>query len=180
MEEMMLRDRTDRARRPGAAEFTDLDDIVAEVFASLAGEDVAGDEEPAAPRRATEKRAGLQRRTSAVLERREPAEVAEEGMERASSGLDDRAEHTFADHPDPPANAEPPVDELYSQAEALAIAAEDADLVRQATTWLATRPNAEQLLDRIRVAILEFTSPQHFGEGNPSTSRSSPEGEKGG
>jgi hypothetical protein len=180
MEEMMLRDRTDRARRPGAAEFADLEDIVAEVFASLAGEDVAGDGETAAPRRAIEKRAGPQRRTNAVLERREPADVAEEGMERASSEPDDGAEHTFADHPDPPANAELPVDELYSHAEAAAIAAADADFVRQAAAWLATRANAEQLLDRVRVAIVEYTDPQHFGEGDPDTSRSSPEGEKGG
>ena len=176
----MLRDRTDRGRRPGAAEFADLDDIVAEVFASLAGQDVAGDKEAAAPRRAIEKRAGPQLRTNAVPERRKPADVAEEGMERVSSEPDDGTEHTFADHPDPRANAELPVDGSYSQAEALAIAAEDADFVRQAATWLATRPNAEQLLDRIRVAILEFTGPQHFGEGNPGTSRSSPESEKGG
>jgi len=176
----MLRDRTDGARRPRAAEFTDLEDIVAEVFASLAGQDVAGDKEAAAPRRAIEKRAGPQLRTNAVPERRKPADVAEEGMERVSSEPDDGTEHTFADHPDPRANAELPVDGSYSQAEALAIAAEDADFVRQAATWLATRPNAEQLLDRVRVAILEFTGPQHLGEGDPGTSRSSPEGEKGG
>ena len=65
--------------------------------------------------------------------------------------------------------------------EALAIAAEDADFVRQAAAWLATRPNAEQLHDRVWVAVIECRSgPQHFGEGDPDTSRSSSEGEKGG
>jgi hypothetical protein len=181
MEEMMLlRDRTDRARRLGTKEFADLDDIVAEVFASLNGEDAADDLERTAPRRALEKRAGPQRQTSAVPERREPAEVAEDGIDRAPSEPKDEAEHAFADHPDPPADAELPVDELHSRGEALAIAAEEADFVREAAAWLAIRPNVEQLLDRVRVAVLEYTGPQHFGEGDPATSRSSPEGEKGG
>jgi hypothetical protein len=181
MEEMMLRDRTDRARRPGPAEFTDLEDIVAEVFASLAGEDVAGDEEPTAPRRAVEKRNGPQRRSSPSPERRQSAEAAEDGVEAALSPPEDGAEHAFADRPDPPADPELPTDESYSRGEPLAITAEDADFVRQAAAWLAPRPNVEQLLDRVWVAVVECRSrPQHFGEGDPDTSRSSPEGEKGG
>jgi hypothetical protein len=178
---MMLRDSTDRPRRPGPAEFTDLEDIVAEVLASLDREDATGDEEPIAPRRVIEKRAGPQRRTSAVPERRQPVEVAEDGMVPASSTAEDGDEHAFADRQDPPADPELPMDELYSRGEALAIAAEDADFVRQAAAWLATRPNAEQLLDRVWAAVVECRSgPQHFGEGDPDTSRSSPEGEKGG
>jgi hypothetical protein len=180
MEEIMLRDRTDKARRLGAADIADLEDIVAEVFASLAGEDAAGDEEPAVPRRAVEKRTGPQRRTSAVPERRQPADVAEDGVEAALSPPEDGAEHAFSDHPDMPVDAELPANELYSDAEAAAIAAADADFVRQAAAWLASRANAEQLLDRVRVAVLEYTGPQHFGEGDPAISRSSPEGEKGG
>jgi hypothetical protein len=180
MEEIMLRDRTDKARRLGAADIADLEDIVAEVFASLAGEDAAGDEEPAVPRRAVEKRTGPQRRTSAVPERRQPAEIAEDGVEAALSPPEDGAEHAFSDHPDMPVDAELPANELYSHTEAAAIAAADADFVRQAAVWLASRANAEQLLDRVRVAVLEYTGPQHFGEGDPAISRSSPEGEKGG
>ena len=60
----MLRDRMERARRLGVAEFADLEEIVAEVLASLDGEDPAGDEEPLALRRAIDKRAGPQRRSS--------------------------------------------------------------------------------------------------------------------
>jgi hypothetical protein len=183
MEELMLRDRTDTARRLGAADIADLEDIVAEVFASLAGEDAIGDDKPIAPRQAIEKRANPQRRTSAVPERRQPTEVAEDGMVPASSPAEVGDEHAFADRPDPPADPELPMGELYSRGggEALAIAAEDADFVRQAAAWLATRPNAEQLLDRVWLAVIECRSgPQHFGEGDPDTSRSSPEGEKGG
>ena len=179
----MLRDRTDKARRLGRADIADLEDIVAEVFASLAGADAADDEEPAGPRRAVEKRANLRRRTSAVPERPQPAEVAEDGTVPASSPAEVGDEHAFADRPDPPADPELPMGELYSRGggEALAIAAEDADFVRQAAAWLATRPNAEQLHDRVWVAVIECRSgPQHFGEGDPDTSRSSPEGEKGG
>jgi hypothetical protein len=173
----MLRDRTDKARRLGAADIADLEDIVAEVFASLAGDDAAGDEEPAVPRRAVEKRP--QRRTSVVPERRRPAEVAEDGMEAALSPPEDGAEHAFSDHPDMPVDAELPPNESYSHAKAAAMAAADADFVRQAAAWLASRANAEQLLDRVRVAMLEYTGPQHFGA-DPAISRSSPEGEKGG
>ena len=174
----MLRDRTDKPRRLGAADIADLEDIVAEVFASLAGEDAAGDEEPAVPRRAVEKRP--QRRTSVVPERRRPAEVAEDGVEAALSPPEDGAEHALSDHPDMPVDAELPANESYSHAKAAAMAAADADFVRQAAAWLASRTNAEQLLDRVRVAMLEYTGPQHFGEGDPAISRSSPEGEKGG
>jgi hypothetical protein len=177
MEEIMLRDRTDRARRLGAAEFADLEEIVAEVLASLDGEDAAGDEEPLALRRAIDKRAGPQRRTSAVPERREPPEVAEDGREQGSSAPEEGSEQVFTDHPDPPADAELPVDELYSRTEALAIAVEDADFVRQATAWLATRPNVEQLLDRVRAAVFEYVNSQQFGEGDPGAS---PEGDKDG
>jgi hypothetical protein len=183
MEEMMLRDRTDRARRPGPAEFTDLEDIVVEVLASLDREDSTGDEESTALRRAIEKRARPQRRTSAVPERRQPAEAVEDGMVSASSAAKDGDEHAVADRPDPPADPELRMGELYSRGggEALAIAAEDADFVRQAAEWLATRPNAEQLLDRVWGKVIECRSgPQHFGEGDPDASRSSPEGEKGG
>jgi hypothetical protein len=182
MEDMMLRDRTDRARRLGPAEFADLEEIVAEVLASLDGEDTAGRERPTAPRRAVEKRAGPQRRISPVPEGRKPAEVAEDEIERTSSVAENGAEHAFADHPDPTADAKLPADELYSRAEVLAIAAEDADFVRQAAAWLATRPNVEQLLERVRVAVavLECTGPQHLGEDDPTPSRSSGEGEKGG
>jgi hypothetical protein len=173
----MLRDRTDKARRLGAADIADLEDIVAEVFASLAGEDAAGDEEPAVPRRAVEKRTGPQRRTSAVPERRQPAEVAEDGVEAALSPPEDGAEHAFSDHPDMPVDPELPANELYSHAEAAAIAAADADFVRQAAAWLATRPNVEQLLDRVRAAVFEYVNSQQFGEGDPGAS---PEGDKDG
>jgi hypothetical protein len=179
----MLRDRTDKARRLGRADIADLEDIVAEVFASLAGADAADDEEPAGPRRAGEKRANLRRRTSAVPERPRPAEVAEDATVPASSPAEVGDEHAFADRPDPPADPELQMGELYSRGggETLAIAAEDADFVRQAAEWLATRPNAEQLLDRVWGAVIECRSgPQHFGEGDPDTSRSSSEGEKGG
>ena len=176
----MLRDRTDRARRPGAAEFADLEDIVAEVFASLAGEDAAGDEEPAAPRRAVEKRTGPPRRTSAAPERRLPAEVAEGGAEAPLSSPEDGAERAFSDQPDMPVGAELPSNELYSHAGAAAIAAADADFVRQAAAWLASRSNPEQLLERVRVAVLEYTGPQHFCEDDAAILRSTAEGDKDG
>jgi hypothetical protein len=175
MEELMRRDRTDKARRLGAADIADLEDIVAEVFASLAGEDAADDEEPAAPRRT-----GPPRRTSAVPERRQPADVAEDGVEAALCPPEDGAEHAFSDHPDMPVGAELPSNELYSQAEAAAIAAADADFVRQAAAWLASRSNPEQLLERVRVAMLEYAGPQHFGEGDATISRSTAEGDKDG
>jgi len=177
----MLRDRTDKARRLGAADIADLEDIVAEVFASLAGEDAAGDEEPAVPRRAVEKRTGPRRWTSAVPERRQPAEVAEDGVEAALSTPEDGAEHAFSDHPYMPVDAELPSNELHSHAEAAAIAAADADFVRQAAAWLASRSNPEQLLERVRVAVLEYTGPQHFGEGDAAAiSRSAEESDKDG
>jgi hypothetical protein len=179
MEELMLRDRTDKARRLGRADIADLEDIVAEVFASLAGADAADDEEPAGPRRTVEKRTGPQRRTSAVPERRQPAEVAEDGVEAALSPPEDGAEHAFSDHPYMPVDAELPAHEL-SHAEAAAIAAADADFVRQAAAWLASRSNPEQLLERVRVAVLEYTGPQHFGEGDAAISRSTAEGDKDG
>ena len=176
----MLRDRTDKARRLGAADIADLEDIVAEVFASLAGEDAAGDEDPAVPRRAIEKRTGPQRRTSAVPERRQPAEVAEDGVETALSPPEDGAEHASSDHPDMPVDAELPSSELYSHAGAAAIAAADADFVRQAAAWLASRSNAEQLLERVKVAVLEYTGPQHFGEGDAAIASFAAGGYKGG
>jgi hypothetical protein len=177
MEELMLRDRTDKARRLGAADIADLEDIVAEVFASLAGVDAADDEEPAAPRRAVEKRTGPPRRTRAVPERHQPAEVAEGGV---LSPREEGAEHAFSDHPDMPVDAELPSNELHSHAEAAAIAAADADFVRQAAAWLASRSNAEQLLDRVKAAVLEYTGPQHLGEGDAAISSFAAEGHKGG
>jgi hypothetical protein len=188
MEEMMRRDRTEKARRPGTAQFDDLDDIVAEVFASLDGGDTVSDEEPIWPQRPAELRNSPQRRTSPSLEPREPAEVAEEDGEPASQHereAEHSHEHSRPEYIGAPATAEPPPEELHLTAGSLALEPEEKDFVRQAATWLATRANAESLLNCVRIAILEYqASPEHFasvvGPNGLSRSRPTAEGEQDG
>jgi hypothetical protein len=184
MEEMMRRDRTEKAPRPGAMQLDDLDDIVAEVFASLdGGDDTVSDEESMGPQRPVELRNGPHRRTSSSLERREPAEIAEEKGEPAIHH-EKETEHSFSER-EASANAEPPPEGLNLNAGSLALEPEEEDFVRQAATWLATRANAESLLNCVRIAILEHqASSEHFtrAAGPSGLSKSIPpaEGEQGG
>jgi hypothetical protein len=152
----MRRERTERARQVGTAAFDDLDAIVAQVFASLDTEDVADGEERAAPRRTLDQRNVLRRRTSTLLDGRDPEEVAEgDNIPPASFDSEESGAHPFSDRPGAPADAELRTEGLRSSTGSLAIATDEEDFVRQAAAWLASRSNAEGVLDRVRVAISE-------------------------
>jgi hypothetical protein len=151
---MMRRERTERSRQP-AAGYDDLDDIVAQVFASLDGGDRADDEVPSRPRRPTEQRNVLHRHASVSPEGRDPEDVAEGDMPPPSSLPEEATERSFADRPGAAAVAELRAEGLRSSAGSLALAADEEDFIRQAAAWLATRPEAERLLDQVRVAIFE-------------------------
>jgi rhodanese-related sulfurtransferase len=151
----MRRERTERARQVGTAAFDDLDAIVAQVFATLDTEDVADGEERAAPRRTLDQRNVLRRRTSTLLDGRDPEEVAEGDIPPASFDSEESAAQPFSDRPGAPADAELRTEGLRSSTGSLAIATDEEDFVRQAAAWLASRSNAEGVLDRVRVAISE-------------------------
>jgi hypothetical protein len=68
------------------------------------------------------------------------------------------AEQSFSDRPGAPADAELRAEGLPSSAGSLAIATDEEDFVRQAVAWLASHSNAEGVLDRVRVAILEHNA----------------------
>jgi hypothetical protein len=153
----MRRERTERSRQPTAG-YDDLDDIVAQVFASLDGDDLADDEVPSRPRRPIEQRNVLQHQTGISPEGRDPEEVGEGDMPPPSPLPEEGTERSFADRPDAAAVAELRAEGLRSSAGSLALAADDEDFVRQAAAWLATRPDAERLLDRVRAAIFEYNA----------------------
>jgi hypothetical protein len=137
----MRRERTERSRQPPTG-YNDLDDIVEQVFAALDCHDLADDEAPIQERNA------LQRRTGAPPKGRDPEEAAK------APSLD--PEQPFSDRPGAPADAELPAEGFRSSTGSLAIATDEEDFVRQAAAWLASRSNAEGVLDRVRVAILEY------------------------
>jgi hypothetical protein len=153
---MMRRERTERSRQPTAGGFDELDDIVAQVFASLDGGDLADEETPIGPRRPIEQRNARQRRAGAAAEDRDLEEVAEGDMPPPSSYPEEGAEQSFIDRPGAAAVAELQAGGLRSSAGSLALAADEEDFVRQAAAWLATRPDAERLLNQVRVAIFEY------------------------
>lgn len=154
----MRQGRTERARQAAAVGLDDLDAIVAQVFASLDGDNLADDEAPVGARRPIEQRNVLQRRTGASAEDRDPEEVAEGDMPPPSSLPEEGVGQSFADRPDAAAVAELRAEGLRSSAGSLALAADEEDFVRQAAAWLATHPDAERLLDRVRVAIFEYNA----------------------
>jgi hypothetical protein len=143
----MRQGRTERARQP-AAGYDELNEIVAQVFAALDGGDLADDEAP------IEGRNVFQRRTGAPSEGRDSKEAAE----AVSFDPEESAEQSSSDRPGVPADAEMRAEGLRSSAGSLAIATDEEDFVRQAAAWLASRSNAEGVLDRVRVAILEHTA----------------------
>jgi hypothetical protein len=153
----MRRERTERSRQPPTG-YNDLDDIVEQVFAALDGDDLAIDEVPSGMRRPIEQRSVLQRRTSASPDGRDAEEVAEGGTPPASFDPNEGAEQFLSDRPGVPADAELRTEGLRSSTGSLAIATDEEDFVRQAAAWLASRSNAEGVLDRIRVAILEHNA----------------------
>jgi hypothetical protein len=155
----MRQERLERSRQPAARGHDELDDIVAQVFAALDGDDLSDDEAPIGLRRPVEQRNVPQRRTGASPEARDPEEAAEGGIPPASFDLEEDAEQSFSGRPGAPADAEPRAEGLRSSTGSLAIATDEEDFVRQAAAWLASRSNAEGVLDRVRVAILEHNAP---------------------
>jgi hypothetical protein len=155
-EVVMRRERTERARQPSTG-YDDLNDIVEQVFAALDGDDLANDGVPTRTRRPIEQRSVLQRRTSASVDGGDPEDSGEGGISSASFYPEEGAEQFFSDRPGAP-DAEPRAERFRSSAGSLAIAADEEDFICQAAAWLARSSNAEGVLDRIRVAILEHNA----------------------
>jgi hypothetical protein len=152
----MRRERTERAKQPSTG-YDDLDDIVEQVFAALDGDDLANDDVPTGTRRPIEQRSVLRRRTSASADGGNPEEGAEGDIPSASFDPEEGAEQSFSDRLGAP-DAELRAEGLRSSTGSLAIAADEEDFIRQAAAWLACRTNAEGVLERVRVAILEHNA----------------------
>jgi hypothetical protein len=146
----------------------ELDEIVIQLFDDLDGKSLATQ----TPRPATELRAAEPHSPPRTAERRsaEPSGAEIDEAEAQESAAEDAPPQQFLESGEASGAVRreslPPLSGIEAEAE-LSVPSDDKGFIDLAVTWLASRPNAEHLLERIWLSLIEREAAERAGECTP-------------